>query len=158
MLRRRFLIQSAVAPALAALLTATGCRGKQVAHVLKEDDQDMVGSHTAGAETWKPLIEQSVGQLLARQCSEIHPASLAEGAEIEQKRVCFLGVENKSAEELGDSREQISDHIESLISQSEQFHLVSRRYIDAGLKECSLKPDELFIPANRRMFSANSGI
>lgn len=96
MLRRRVLIQSAMAPALAALLTATGCRGKQVAHVLTGDDQDMVGSHTAGAETWKPLIEQSVGQLLARQCSEIHPASLAEGAEIEQKRVCFLGVENKS--------------------------------------------------------------
>ena len=76
MLRRRFLIQSAIVPTLAALLTATGCRGKQVAHILNEDDQDMVGSHTAGAETWKPLIEQSVGQLLARQCSEIHPASI----------------------------------------------------------------------------------
>ena len=154
MLRRRFLIQSALAPALAALLTATGCRGKQVAHVLKEDDQDMVGSHTAGAETWKPLIEQSVGQLLARQCSEIHPASLAEGGELEKKRVCFMGVENKSAEELGDSREQIYDHIDSLIAQSEQFKLVNKRFVDAGLKECSLKPDELFIPANQRMFAA----
>ncbi len=154
MLRRRFLFQSAVVPTLAALLAATGCRGKQVAHILKNDDQDMVGSHSAGAETWKPLVEQSVAQLLERQCSEIHPASMAEGAEIEKKRVCFLGVENKSAEELGDSREQISDHIDSLISQSEQFNLVSRRYIDAGLKECSLKPDELFIPANRRMFAA----
>ena len=154
MLRRRFLIQSAIVPTLAALLTATGCRGKQVAHILKEDDQDMVGSHTAGAETWKPLIEQSVGQLLARQCSEIHPASMAEGAEIEKKRVCFLGVENKSAEELGDSREQIYDHIDALISASEQFKLVSRRFVDAGLKECSLKPDELFVPANQRMFAA----
>jgi Peptidoglycan-synthase activator LpoB len=153
MLRRRVLIQSALAPALAALLTATGCRGKQVAHVLTGDDQDMVGSHSAGAETWKPLIEQSVGQLLARQCSEIHPASLAEGDEIEKKRVCFLGVENKSAEELGDSREQISDHIDSLISQSEQFRLVSRRTVDAGLKECSLKPEDLLVPANLRMFS-----
>ena len=154
MLRRRFLIQSAVAPTLAALLAATGCRGKQVAHVLNEDDQDMVGSHTAGAETWKPLIEQSVGQLLARQCSEIHPASMAEGAEIDQKRVCFMGVENKSAEELGDSREQIYDHIDSLISESEQFKLVNKRFVDAGLKECSLKPDELFVPANQRMFAA----
>ena len=154
MLRRRFLIQSAMAPALAAWLTATGCRGKQVAHVLNEDDQDMVGSHTAGAETWKPLIEQSVGQLLARQCSEIHPASMAEGAEIDKKRVCFMGVENKSAEELGDSREQIYDHIDSLISESEQFKLVNKRFVDAGLKECSLKPDELFVPANQRMFAA----
>ena len=76
MIRRSFLIQSAFAPALAAVLLATGCRGKQVAHVLNDDDQDMVGSHAAGAETWKPLIEQSVGKLLARQCSDIQSVSV----------------------------------------------------------------------------------
>ena len=153
MLRRSFLIQSAVLPALVAAVTAAGCRGKQVAHVLKDDDQDMVGSHTAGAETWKPLVEQSVGQLLARQCSEIHPASMAEGADPEKKRVCFMGIENKSAEELFDSREQIYDHIDTLISQSEQFQLVNKRFVEAGLDECRLKPNQLFVPANLRMFS-----
>ncbi len=154
MIRRSFLIQSAFAPALAAVLLATGCRGKQVAHVLQDDDQDMVGSHAAGAETWKPLIEQSVGKLLARQCSDIQSVSVG-GDEIPgKKRVCFMGVENKSAEELGDSREQIYDHIDSLISESEQFKLVNKRFVDAGLKECGLRSDELFIPANQRMFAA----
>ncbi len=154
MFRRRFLIQTAVAPALTFVMTACGCRGRQVAHVLNEDDEDMVGSHTAGAETWKPLIEQSVGQLLARQCSEIHPVSMAGEVGPVKKRICFMGVENKSAEELGDSREQIYDLIDSLISESEMFQLVSKRYVDAGLKECNLRSDELFIPANQRMFGA----
>ena len=50
---------------LAALLNGSavgfisGCRNKQYAHVLKKDDKDMVGSHVAGAETWKPLIDES---------------------------------------------------------------------------------------------------
>jgi len=154
MFRRRFLIQTALTPVLAAVLAASGCRGKQVAHVLNDDDEDMVGSHAAGAETWKPLIDESVAKLLARQCSEIHPVSMAGEGEPEKKRVCFMGVENKSAEELGDSREQIYDHIDAQISQSEQFQLVSKRYVDAGLKECNLRPDELFVPANQRMFGS----
>ena len=79
---------------------------------------------------------------------------MAGEGEPEKKRVCFMGVENKSAEELGDSREQIYDHIDSQISQSEQFQLVSKRYVDAGLKECNLRPDELFVPANQRMFGS----
>ncbi len=114
----------------------------------------MVGSHTAGAETWKPLIEESVGKLLARQCPDIHPVSMSNDDGPAKKRVCFMGVENKSAEELGDSREQIYDLIDTLISESEQFHLVSKRYVDAGLKECDLRPDELFVPANQRMFGS----
>lgn len=114
----------------------------------------MVGSHTAGAETWKPLIEESVGKLLARQCSDIHPVSMSTETGPAKKRVCFMGVENKSAEELGDSREQIYDMIDALISESEQFQLVSKRYVDAGLKECNLRSDELFVPANQRMFGS----
>ena len=47
--------------------TAGGCKGRQYAHVLSETDRDMVGSHTAGAETWEPLIQTSVSQLLGRE-------------------------------------------------------------------------------------------
>jgi Peptidoglycan-synthase activator LpoB len=125
-----------------------------VAEASKGDDQDMVGSHSAGAETWKPLIDESVGKLLARQCSEIHPASMSGEEAPGKKRVCFMGVENKSAEELGDSREQIYDLIDTHLNESEQFQLISKRFVDAGLKECSLRPDDLFIPANQRMFGA----
>ena len=107
---------------LAALLNSSavgfisGCRNKQYAHVLKKDDKDMVGSHVAGAETWKPLIDESVGRLLAKSCSTVHQAShsTVEGEGIPIRTVCFVGVENRSAEEIGDFKEQIYEHIDSL--------------------------------------------
>src|SRR5689334_3097764 len=87
--RRRFL-QCGGGLAAGLFLTATGCRGTQKAHVLSEKDKDMVGSHTAGAETWEPLIEQSVGQLLGRQTHVVQTA----GGELVpgRKRICFVGV------------------------------------------------------------------
>ncbi len=94
--RRQFLTGSLALLSAASL----GCRGSQHAHVLKSDDADMVGSHTAGAETWEPLIQQSVSQLLGRQHVVIQTAG-GEDA-IARKRICFVGVENKSAEEIGE--------------------------------------------------------
>ena len=52
--------------AVSGLAAFMGCRGRQVAHVLSSEDKDMVGSHAAGSETWEPLIQSSVGQLLGR--------------------------------------------------------------------------------------------
>lgn len=152
--RRRFL--RAVAPAALALaLPATGCRNVQHAHVLDDSDRDMVGSHTAGAETWKPLIDESVGRLLGRQMDELQQVQQTGYGSVEKKRICFVGVENKSAEEIGDFKEQIYQHIDTLINQSEMFAPIDRRYVEAGLQQCGLRPDQLFIANNQRMFAAS---
>lgn len=42
--RRKFLLLTL----LFCCILAPGCRKKQYAHVLKQDDRDMVGSHNAG--------------------------------------------------------------------------------------------------------------
>src|SRR5690606_27531485 len=101
---------------------ALGCRGKQVAHVLRDQD-DMVGSHEAGAETWKPLVAEATCKLLVRQQEEIqqvsHQGSLPP-ADV-RKRICFVGVENKSQEELGDYREQLYEQIDTIINESKTF-------------------------------------
>lgn len=129
-----------------------GCRGTQHAHVLKSEDRDMIGSHSAGAETWEPLIQQTVGQLLGRQ-SVIVQASGTEPFPPPKKRICFVGVENKSAEELGDFKEQIYQKIDSCINESEAFEVIHRKYVEAGLKQCGLRPEDLFVPQNRRLFT-----
>jgi len=155
--RRSFLVSS-LFPASMSLFSflLPGCKGRQVAHVLKEDDNDMVGSHTAGAETWKPLIEESVGKLLGRQMQVIQPVSHQTGAGLPamQKRVCFLGVENKSIEEIGDFKEQIYELIDSQVNNSDVFNMISRRFVEAGLREAHIAPSDLFVPANQRMFAA----
>lgn len=150
--RRRFLSQSAKLAGL-TILSGFGCRGTQHAHVLDQTDQDMVGSHTAGAETWEPLIQQSVGQLLGRQHVVIVTSGDASDP-LAKKRICFAGVENKSAEEIGDFREQIYEKIDTCINESAEFEVITRRYVEAGLRQCSLRPDDLFVPNNLRLFTA----
>jgi peptidoglycan-synthase activator LpoB len=129
-----------------------GCRGRQVAHVLNETDKDMVGSHTAGAETWEPLIQSSVAQLLGRQMRDVKTVS-HDGQPI-RKRICFVGLENKSAEEIGDFGEQIYEKIDTCINESEMFEVINRRFVEAGLRQCRLRPDDLFVPNNERSFTA----
>lgn len=145
--RRDFLTTSVVACSASVF----GCRGTQKATVLKSTDADAVASHQAGAETWKPLIDEAVGRLTGRQFQEIQQAS-AQGIPTGKKRICFVGVENRSAEEIGDFKEQIYEHIDTRLSQSQLYGSISRRYVEAGLRESRLRPDDLFIPNNQLIF------
>lgn len=139
---------------LIAVVALSGCRNRQHAHVLASNDQDMIGSHEAGAETWKPLIQESVARMLGRACSDIHTVSYVDGQGIPVRKVCFVGVENKSAEPIGDFREQIYEHVDSLIGQSDQFRMISRRYVEAAMGECRCDPASLVLPARQAQLQA----
>lgn len=132
----------------AAGLVGTGCRS-QHAHVITDCKQDMVGSCAAGAETYKPLVNEAVGKLLARHASVVQQVSTQPPG---PKRICFVGVENRSVEEMGDFKEQITEVIDTQIIESKVFQPISRRFVDAGLRAVRLRPDELFLPANQRAF------
>ena len=132
--------------------TAGGCKGRQYAHVLSETDRDMVGSHTAGAETWEPLIQTSVSQLLGREQKSVTLTSHA--GEPCKKRICFLHVDNRSAEEIGDFGDQIYQKIDTIINDSEAFELVNIRAVKAGLQQAGLRPDDLYTPSARRKFAS----
>jgi hypothetical protein len=132
----------------------TGCRGRQHAIVLNDDDKDMVGSHEAGAETWKPLINESVAKLLGRACHDVNTVSYTTPSGTPVRKVCFVGVENRSSEPIGDFREQIYEHVDSLIGQSDQFRMISRRYVEAAMAECRCRPDLLVLPDKQRELQA----
>jgi hypothetical protein len=142
------------AAALIVVLFLSGCRGRQHAHVLAMTDQDMVGSHEAGAETWKPLIDESVARMLGRACTDVRTVSFTESNGQLARNVCFVGVENRSIEEIGDFREQIYEHIDALIGQSDQFRMISRRYVEAAMAECRCRPDVLILPEKQRQLQA----
>lgn len=138
-----------------SLLGLSGCRGHQYAHVLNPSQQDMVGSHEAGAETFNPLIDTAVAQLLGRHAGGLQPASFQPEAPLPAgpPAICFVGVENKSAEEIGDFKDQIYQQIDTRIVQGGTFRAVSKRFVDAGLMQTRLRPDSLFVPDNMRMFT-----
>lgn len=147
--RRRFL--GLVGGSFAGVGALAGCRGTQVGEVMKDNKKDLVGNTAAGAETFKPLIDESLGKLLARQAGGLQPAS-APGPV--PKKICFVGLENKSSEELGDFKDQIIEIIDTKINTSQAFAQISRRFTEAGLREARMRPDELFLPANQRKFLA----
>jgi len=148
------LLRSVLLPLIGAVLTlAAGCRAHQFGHIVQNDRADMVGSHAAGAATLNPLVDEAVAKLLARQASEVHAAAFAPGT-APRKRICFVGIDNRGAEELGDFKEQLYEQIDQQILQSQLFDSVSRRYVDAGLLEARLRPDMLFLPQHMQSFSA----
>ncbi|QDV22794.1 penicillin-binding protein activator LpoB [Aureliella helgolandensis] len=133
---------------------AGGCRGYQYGHLLRDGQADMVGSHSAGGEVYKPLVEESVARLLG--ACEVTPASATytpEGIPL-ARRVCFVGVENKSSEELGDFKDQIYQLIDTQINRAGSFEAISRRMVDAALDETRLRPDSLLVASNMRIFTA----
>ena len=154
-----------------------GC-ASQYGHILAKQDKDLVGSHAAGAATWNPLVDNSVAQLLGRCPPAVQPAAFetalgsADEATVNPMlltsetsgvlargpaSVCFIGIENKSAEELGDFKDQLYQRIDTQINSAESFRAISRRMVDAALLETRIRPDGLFLPANRAAFAAALG-
>lgn len=152
-MRRRQFFGYSVASVVALSL---GCRNKQFARVVKPGETEMVGSHAAGGETYKPLIDEAVAKLLANCNHAVQPAGFDGTVPPGERRICFIGVENKSAEEIGDFKEQIYQLIDSRISESRgTFVLINRRAVDAALRQTRLRPDDLLTQQNMRLFSAH---
>ncbi len=152
-----------------SILPLLGCAGRQYGHLLASNDKDMVGSHAAGAATWNPLVDQSVAQLLSRCPPSVQPVAFEGVGDVPldpvigsalvagPANVCFVGIENKSAEELVDFKDQLYERIDSQINSADTFRCVSRRMVDAALMETRLRPDSLFLPQNRDAFAAALG-
>lgn len=152
MLLSRFIVVS-----LGILLFAAGCKSNQYARVIRPGDKEMIGSHQAGQETFRPLTEEAVAKLLARHCAvpaQIQPVSAGlEQLPPPKATICFVGVENKTAEEIGDFKELLFESIEAKISESGSFTPISRRYVEAGLQQLRIRPDQLFIPGAQQQFA-----
>lgn len=154
MIRRRFLQHCSIAGSSLAAFVIAGCRGRQHAHILEDDDENMVGSHEAGASVFEPLVRKAVNDLLEKESpGSIQPAAHSENATF-PKKICFCGIENASAEELGDFKEQLYEIIAQQIVEAQVYDAIDRRFVEAGLREGRLRPDELFLPNNQRTFVA----
>src|SRR5262245_27609861 len=117
-MNRRPLIGLASLLALSLSIIGTGCRRYTHAQVVRPDKKDMVGTTGAGAETFKPLVEEAICRLLERHANGIESVEAPAPGPV---RICFVGVENKSAEEIGDFKEQIYEHIDDHIEHSNVY-------------------------------------
>lgn len=129
-------------PGLAALVLCA-C-GSPQGKIMTEDQGDLVGAKSAGSATFSRLIAGATNKLL-----EDHSASTSG---LGQLKVACLDVQNRGIEELSDWREQIYELIATSINQSDRYRTISREFVNAVLRETRLRPDELYIPAKRRLF------
>lgn len=153
MLRRTFL----AAPLGLAL---AGCRGqRQFARIVNPGDRLMTGSHQAGSETFGPLVDEAVAKLLARHAEmPVQQVSFDESGQAlpcPPKRICFVGVENKSAEDIGDFKDELYEVIDARLLESPTFEPLNRRFVEAGLRETRIRPDQLCVPERMRAFAAH---
>jgi hypothetical protein len=133
---------------------ACGCRGYQHGHLLSTNDKNIVGSHEAGSEVFDPLVDETVAKLLVRQEQAWPECQVGPDGMPMKKSICFVCVENKMAEDIGDFKDQLYQQIDSRILESNAFQPISRRMVDAALHETRLRPDSLMVPDNMRLFTA----
>ena len=114
----------------AALLGCSTPEGR----IMGDEEEDYVGTKAAGGAIFDRLIEEAVGKLLNRQS--------AAGSALGKISVAYLGVENKSIEEL----------VDTSIETSGRYKSISRRFVKEALRESRLNADNLFIPKHRRKF------
>jgi hypothetical protein len=135
-----------------SITNIVGCRGYQYGHVIKPTDANLVGSHEAGAEVFDPLVDEAVAKLLSRQ--QVGECPVGPDGLALKKSVCFVCVENKMAEDIGDFKDQLYQQIDSQILESQAFLSISRRMVDAALFETRMNPNSLLVPDNMRQFTA----
>lgn len=130
--------------ALALSLVSCGPAGR----VKEEGEGSLVGAKTAGAETYNKLVAGTVEKLL-REHSEVHKGK--------RMLLCFVDIENRSAEELAENREAIYEEIDTIIVNSGAYTNISRRYVDAALRNTGLRAEEIFLGDGRKKFMSVLG-
>ena len=139
------LSKSLLVPAFAALLVVSlaSCQTDKPAEIMGDNERDLVGSGAAGAATFERLIDSTVSKLLEPYKGEF--------AELKVRSLAFVDLENRTAEELGEWREQLIDKIEASVNDRREFKAISIRFVSAVLKEMGNPPiDKLFLPQGRR--------
>ncbi len=134
---------------LAALLLAICACQQPRARIMSDSDQDLVGDRSAGAPTYDRLISETVTKLLGDVS--------AQRAGDDRLRIACLEVENLSAEELGDWQEHLYSLLTTSIARSERYDLISRRAVQAALRETRVSADQLFLPRYRNLFAEALG-
>lgn len=123
---------------------AFACKGSPKGRVKSGDEGDLVGSKTAGAETYNALIEEATRKLLNAEA-----ARFPEG---EVRKIAFVGIENRGAEELGDIRESTNQIIETVIFQAKRYDMIGQRYVSHGLQVTGMVAEDLFLHGGREKF------
>lgn len=108
------------------------------------DEGDLVGSKTAGAETYNALIEEATRKLLDSEAARFPEGTV--------RKIAFVGIENRGSEELGDIRESTNQIIETVIFKAKRYDMIGQRYVTHVLQVTSMQAEDVFLHEGRAKF------
>ncbi len=111
---------------------------------MSDSEEEYVGSKAAGAATFHRLIEQSVEKLFRRHKDEFGTTKVV--------NVAFVDVINQTDRELGATRQDMIQVIETKINHFPGYKTVSSFYVGKALTETRLVVEDLFLKAKRDQF------
>jgi hypothetical protein len=130
---------------LLAIYPLAAC-GQPKGRVKEGDEGDLVGSRTAGAETYNRLIADATRKLLESA------ANKQSGRGNDILKIAFVGIENRGSEELGDIREATNQEIETVIFQAKRYDMIAQRYVSHALKTLGMQAEDIFLKNGREDF------
>lgn len=123
-------------------LTLAGC--ESAAWVKGANEPDLVDATRGGIEVYDGLVSDVTTRILedfrARPDTPDH------------MNVAFIGVENKSAEEMRDARDAVYEEINSILVNEKAGVMVNRRFVETIMQKNGLRPEDLFLKSGRERF------
>ena len=130
-----------------AVASLTACTPR--ARIRGADEESLVGDRRAGAAVYRTVIDQALIELSTKYRAQIRN-------DLDQSRikVAFMGIDNRTNEELGAWRDQINDIINSALNESGDFLDISfEYYVVPALRRASVNKEDLVLPADYRRFA-----
>lgn len=155
--RREFILHSAMLLGAFGLVPMLGCRGISKGRVKSAGEKDRVGGTALGAEGTGTLIHGSVCNLLGQVESQPIQQATYNSGQYPVRRICFVGLENRGAEEMTDTKLYVEEQLRTHIGSYPGFDVVNSWALESGLRECRLQPQELFEPRKMAQFSQVMG-
>ncbi|MBI4879556.1 MAG: hypothetical protein HY812_07850 [Planctomycetes bacterium] len=110
-----------------------------------EEEPDLVGADGGDIPVFDQLTLVT-NKLLANH----RTATRAQG----KMNVAFVGVENRSAEEIRDIREALYEVIDTILVNDQTYVPVNRRFVEEAMRATGQRPESLFLQSGREEFMA----
>jgi len=129
-------------PAL-ALVTLALSACTPAARIKEDGEPDLVAARNMGVVVADQLT------LVTEKLLDNHRSKVrAQG----NMNVAFIGLENKSAEEIRDIREALYQTIDTILVNEATYTLINQRYVDEAMRSAGLRPEGLFLRDGREKF------
>lgn len=133
---------------MASLLLLTGALGftacsTPAARIKGEGEPDLVAARNMGV-----VVADQLTLVTEKLLANHWATGRAQG----KMRVAFIGLENKSAEEIRDIREALYQTIDTILVNDQAYTPINQRYVDEAMRSAGLRPEGLFLRDGRQRF------